>query len=479
MHVDWTAILPHLFLSGGGLLIFCIGAFWKTRPSNLLFLIALLAAVGSGVTDVLCKPIPSAFSGLLDVGNYTRFFIILFSGITAATLLFAYHYAKIRGIGGDEFYGPLLFAALGMTLITGAVHWLILFLGLELLSISLYVLIAINRVDPASGEAGIKYFIMGVVASAFLTFGIAMLYCGTGTMNIGQSLGAGKHGLSTPEILFGLSLIMVGVGFKISMVPFHLWTPDVYQGSPAPVTAFLSTGSKVALFSALLRFSLYASPDVWTIFLPVLWVLATLTMIAGSIAALNQTRLKRLLAYSSITHIGYLLMALVAIKHNSAPAIMFYLTVYTLMDLGAFGILGTLSSGKGELDELEHYKGLGYAYPWRSVFLAIVLFALAGIPPTAGFMGKFILFQAVFGAGFIALGVIGILVAIVSVYFYLKVIVLLYMQSDEEEIVVPEARFHGSLACTIVIILLLWLGMVPSSLLEVITCIASSISALS
>jgi NADH-quinone oxidoreductase subunit N len=479
VQVDWTAVLPHLFLSGGGLFIFCAGAFWRYRPSNLLFLAALAAVVAAGVVAMFCKPVPSAFSGLLDVGGYTRFFILLFSGITAVTLLFAYHYAKHRGITGDEFYGLILFAALGMSLVTSAVHWLIFFLGLELLSISFYVLIAINKNDPASGEAGIKYFIMGAVASAFLTFGIAMLYSVTGTMNIGKSLVAGGHVLSTPGILLGLSLIMVGMGFKISMVPFHLWTPDVYQGAPAPVTAFLSTGSKVALFGALLRFALYASSDVWTTFLPVLWVLATLTMVAGNIAALSQTRLKRLLAYSSVAHMGYLLMALVAIKYNSAPAIMFYLTVYALMDLGAFGILGMLSAEKADLDDLEDYKGLGYAHPWRSAFLAISLFALAGVPPTAGFIGKFVLFQAVFQAGFVVLGVIGIMAVIISIFFYLKVVVLLYMHAGEEEILVPETRFPGRLACAVVIILLLWLGLLPSSLFEVIARIAPSLPVLS
>jgi NADH-quinone oxidoreductase subunit N len=269
-------------------------------------------------------------------------------------------------------------------------------------------------------------------------------------------------------MLLGLSLILVGIGFKISLVPFHLWTPDVYQGAPAPVTAFLSSGSKVALFAALLRFAMYADNELWSYFVPVVWILAVLTMAVGNITALEQPRVKRLLAYSSIAHMGYLLMALAAIKQNSAPAIMFYLTVFAVMDLGAFGVVGTLSSKKSDLDELDDFRAVGYTRPWRSALLATCLFSLAGLPPTAGFIGKFVVFQAVLQANFVVLAIIGIVTVIISIYFYIKVIVSLYMRPGPEKVVARSAVLSERLACAAVLSLLLLLGLVPSPLFGLI-----------
>ncbi len=476
MQVDWIAVLPQLFLTAGGLSIFCVGAFWRRRPSEFLFWMALIAVCMGGMATVLLEPQVHPFSGMLEVSGYGQFFTFLFTVITAITLLFAFPYSRTRGFGGDEFFGLILFAALGMTLVAGAIHWLTFFLGLEILSLSLYVLIAIRKDDPSSNEAGLKYFIMGVVASAFLTFGLAMIYATTGTLSIARSLSVDVEVVNTPGMLLGLSLLLVGIGFKISLVPFHLWTPDVYQGAPAPVTAFLSTGSKVALFAALLRFAFYTTNSVWTYFVPVLWTLAVLTMVVGNITALSQSHVKRLLAYSSIAQMGYLLMALSAIKQNGASSVMFYLTVYALMDLGAFGILGSLSPEKRDLDALDDYRGLGYSHPFRSALLTICLFSLAGFPPTAGFIGKFALFQVTLQAHFIVLAVIGMLTVILSIYVYLKVIVSLYMRPAETEISIPTPAISERLAGGLTLILILWLGLLPSSLFAAITRMTSSLS---
>jgi NADH-quinone oxidoreductase subunit N len=319
-----------------------------------------------------------------------------------------------------------------------------------------------------SNEAGIKYFIMGAVASAFLTFGIALIYAITGKLDIAQSLSGGAPAGSMSLVLLGLCLVLVGIGFKISMVPFHLWTPDVYQGAPAPVTAFLSTGSKVALFAALLRFTSYSSGEIWGYFVPVIWVLSVLTMVAGNLSALAQTRVKRLLAYSSIGQMGYLLMTLVAVKQGGASAIMFYLAVYALMDLGAFGALATLSEEKADLDGLDDFRGLACSHPWRSGILALCLISLAGMPPTAGFIGKFALFQAVLQGGFVILAVIGILTVMISIYFYFKVIVALFMRTGEGGIAVPGVSLSDRFACGLILILILWLGIAPASIFTVI-----------
>jgi NADH-quinone oxidoreductase subunit N len=466
--LDWLSILPHLILAGGGFCIFCIGAFWRPRSAELLFGLALMAVFLAGAETLLLTPQAPHFLGMLEVQGYGRFFTFLIVVITGLTLLFSHQYAKIRNIAGDEFYGLILLAALGMILVAGAVHWLTFFLGLEVLSISLYVLIAIRKADPGSNEAGVKYFIVGAVAGAFLTFGMAIIYAVTGTLNISKSLAVGAPAGSTSLIFLGLSLLLVGIGFKISMVPFHLWTPDVYQGAPAPVTAFLSTGSKVALFAALLRFASYSSNEVWSYFAPVLWILAVLTMGVGSISALAQLQVKRLLAYSSIVQMGYLLMALLAVKQNGAPAIMFYLTAYALMDLGAFGMVAILSAKENDLDALDDYRGLAYAHPWRSAILAVSLLSLAGLPPTAGFIGKFALLWAVLQASYVVIAVIGILTVILSIYFYFKVVVALFMRPAQRTITIPSMALADRFAGGLILILIFLLGLVPAPVFTVI-----------
>jgi NADH-quinone oxidoreductase subunit N len=467
MSSDWISILPQALLAAGGFLIFCAGAFWKKRPGELLFAIALITVIASGAAAILFKPGSGHFLNMLETEGYARFFTFLLILITFLSLLFSSQYGKIRGFANDEFFGLLLYAALGMTLVVGALHWLVFFLGLEILSLALYVLIVIRKGDALSNEAGVKYFMMGAVASAFLTFGIAMIYAASGSLMIARSLAV--QTADAPLLLLGLSLVLIGIGFKISIVPFHLWTPDVYQGAPAPVTAFLATGSKVSLFAALLRFVFYYSQgNLWAHYAVILWMLAILTMVAGNISAIVQTHMKRLLAYSSVAQMGYLVMTLLAVKENGAPAIMFYLVVYALMDLGAFGTLATLSGQGEDLDALDDYRGLAYSHPWRAVLLSTCLGSLAGLPPTAGFIGKFVLFRAVIEGRFVALAVIGICTVILSIYFYFKVIVVMFMHPQEKGISAPQIGLSALLGGVIVLVLILGLGIFPSSLFGMI-----------
>ncbi len=476
MQPNWVDILPLILLAGGGFLVFCLGGFWKNRPQGLLFGIALATAIAAGTAAALLRPEQPQFLKMVETGGYGRFFTFLLTLITTLSLLFSYQYVRLRGIGGDEFYGLVLLSGLGMILVASALHWLVFFLGLETLSLSLYVLIAIRKLQPASNEAGLKYFTMGAVASAFLTFGIAMVYAATGKLDILQSLSTNIQAVSSPAMLLGLSLILIGIGFKVSMVPFHLWTPDVYQGAPAPVTAFLATGSKVALFGALLRFAFYyARNSIWNDYVFVFWILAFLTMAIGNITALAQERVKRLLAYSSIAQMGYLLMTLLAVRETGAFAIMFYLSVYALMDLGAFGTLATLSAEEKDIDALEDFKGLAYVHPWRSALFAVCLVSLAGLPPTAGFIGKFILFRAVLQARFVVLAALGIVTVIVSIYFYFKIIVALFMQPTERKPATPDLDLFARVAGIAILILILWLGLLPASLLSIIMRVVSSL----
>lgn len=477
MPTDWPGLIPVFILAGGGALIFCAGAFWRRLPGGVLFALALISAAAAGAAALWITPAHTSSEGMLDLGGYARFFTCLFMVITILTCLFLRQYARARGFAGDELYGLVLFAALGMVLVAGAVNWVIFFLGFQLISLSLYVLIAVRKGEAASNEAGLKYFIMSAVASGFLTFGIAVLYAMSGTLQVVGSLAVLANPEDLPVVLLALALILVGIGFKTSLVPFHLWTPDVYQGAPAPVTAFLSTGSKVALFAALLRFSLLAADPVWVYCLPALWVLAALTMTVGNVTALYQTRIKRLLAYSSIGQMGYLFMTLLAVKQGGLPALMFYLAVYAVMDLGAFGLIGSFSpaQAQSDLDELEDYQGLGYSQPWRAGILAVCLISLAGLPPTAGFMGKFALFRAVLHSDYVVLAGIGILTAIISLYYYFKVTVSLYMQPARTETAIPRSDLAVGLAGAAILVLILWLGLVPSALFDLVDRLAAAL----
>lgn len=473
MHSQWAIALPHLFPAMGGFLVFCLGAFWRKRPPNTLFIIALASALGSGAATGFMTPPEAAYGGMVDAGGYARFFHILFSLITVLTLLFSFQYSKSRGFSGDEFYGCILFAALGMMLVSAALHWVIFFLGLELLSIALYILIGVHKAHAPSNEAALKYFVMGSVASAFLTFGIAVIYAVTGKMDIALSLSTFVVAVNRTGLMMGMSFILVGMGFKLSLAPFHLWTPDVYQGAPAPVTAFLATGSKVALLAALLRFSIHTTELTWITMTPVLWTLAAFSMVLGNITALSQSHLKRLLAYSSVAQMGYVIMALLNVKNGGASAVMFYTAAYALMDLGAFGAVGLLSDEEVDRDMIDDYKGLGYSRPWISALLTVCLLSLAGLPPTAGFMGKFAVFETILKTDSVILSRTGIAVAILSIYFYLKVVATLYMRPAEPEgsICAPETGLCGNLACGALLVLILWLGIIPSSLFNLISSI--------
>lgn len=469
MDSNGMVILPEIILAFGGLLIFCTGAFGRRGTGRRLFLPALIF-LGATIPASLYIPDANPFlSRMLDSNGYTRIFMVLIASVAFLCVLFSSRYAKNRGFNNDAYYGVLLFAALGMDLAARAAHWLIFFLGLELLSISLYILIAIRRDDPYNGEAGIKYLITGAVAGAFLVFGIGFWYAGTGSLSLVIDLASDAGSVDISLMMAALTLILVGIGFKISMVPFHLWTPDVYQGSPAPVTAFLATGSKVAVFAFLIRLCIDLQPPLWEAFKPILWIAAFLTLIAGTVTALSQSRLKRLLAYSSVAQMGFLIMTLLAVKMDGGPfALAFYLVVYAAMDLGAFGIIASLSDGKEDRDTLEAYEGLGYTRPWCSAVLTLCLLSLAGLPPTAGFVGKVLIFKAVLQAGEVSLALIAILMTILSIYLYMKVVVVLYMKPATATTPATTVSVYEQAGGGLIFLFLLWAGIAPSPLLSLI-----------
>lgn len=465
-------ILFHLILAGGGILIFGAGALGKNRSKSLLFFMAAGTVIAATIAELFINKDSAHFLMMFDLGDYARFFNLLFAFLTFLSLLFTHRYEGLRK-AGDEFYGLMIFALLGMSLVAGAVNWIIFFLGFEILSLSFYVLIAIRRSDPSGNEAGLKYIIMGMVAGGFLAFGIAMIYASTGSLDVTVSLAGLEKSLDSPAMLLALGLIFAAVGFKVSMVPFHLWTPDVYQGAPTPVTALLTTGSKIAVFAGFLRIMMHASDWLWAFSLPILWAMAAATMLAGSITALSQTRLKRLLAYSSIAQMGYVTMGMLAMKNDGGKAVIFYLVVYAVMDMGAFGAIATLCTKTGKtLDDLNDFRGFGYSHPWQAALLTLCILSLAGLPPTAGFIGKFFVFRAVLEAQYLALAGIGIAAAFLSVFVYLKVIIALFMKPAEKIIVISGFGTAAKIAFAVIFFGLLLLGIYPSPILTLIETIS-------
>ncbi len=472
MNIDLMDIIPLLLLALGGVCVFCLGAFGNAR-SGILWGVTLAVALGAGVAELW-----TANSGRLGgnpAGPYSTFFTLLLIAVTTISLLFLYRYGRQRNFAGDELYGMMLFAALGAILTATTDSWLVFFLGFELLSLSLYVLIGVHRVEPAANEAGLKYFVMGSVAGAFIAFGLAVLYGATGTLSMSAGFARLSRHNDTVLVLVSYGFLLTGLGFKLSIVPFHLWAADVYQGAPAPITAFLSTASKVAVFAALTRIFLITPEPVREILVPIFWVLSALTMTVGNIAALRQKSLKRRLAYSSVAQMGYLLMALMAVRQEGLRAVLFYLAVYAVMDLGAFGVLGSFSDEGGDRDSIEDYRGLGYLRPYRSGIMTLCLLSLAGLPPTAGFIGKFLVFSSAFAAGYIVLSVIGICTVVIGLFYYMDVTVQLYMKPQKVSAPVAASGFPDWAAWTLVAVSVLFLGIVPSPLLSGINGIVSAV----
>ena len=478
-----TQLLPYLVLAGGGLLVMLVDAFVKSLRKDHLSMLTLLVllgtAVAQGVTTGRAGPL---MNGMLASDLYTHFFNLLFVAIAMLTVVFATSIYDRDGRFRAEFYPLVLFATLGMMLLAAATDLMSLFLALETMSLSVYVLVAGNRGSLRSSEAGFKYLIMGAFASAVLLMGCALLYGqagGTSYATIGGALASGETGLLLP---LACGLILVAFGFKIAMVPFHMWTPDVYEGAPVYMTGFMATGVKAAALAALLRFVWLLLPSLSVVWFPLLSVLAVLTMTVGNVVALSQDGIKRMLAYSSIAHAGYLLLGVLALLNTgrsaeiatrteevagaAGGAVLFYLVVYALMNLGAFGVVTHLSRNRAsEADAISGYAGLSRRRPLAAASLAVFLFSLAGIPPAAGFAGKFYLFDAVVKAGLVPLAVWGVINSLLSVYYYLRVIVVMYFKPAEGDLH-EGASWEAAFTAGVLALLVLLIGVLPGALFE-------------
>lgn len=461
---DLWAVMPLLILMAGALVVLILGAALPGRHGTAVGLVTLAAAAA---WPLMTPPAPFAPTLGVACTPFARFFTVLFTLTAAATLLFSHDYNCRREIRGEEYPATVLFAAFGMVTLSMAADLLILFLGLEALTFAFYILVAIDRNSSASAESGLKYLLFGAVAAAFIAFGIALIYAGVGTLGIAPAMRAALGEGANPLAMAGWGLLLLGIAFKVSLVPGHLWTPDVYEGAPAPVVAFLSTGSKGAAFAAFLL--LLMGQDMKYLHDP-LWAMALLSMVVGNLAALLQTNLKRMLAYSSIAQMGYVALALLTGTTGGNEAVVFYLVAYSAMNLAAFGAVAALG-GSGKL---EDYRGIGYVRPFAGGVLALAMLALAGIPPTAGFIGKFFIFAAALRGGETGLAVAGIVTAAVSAYYYLRVVVNLYMHRPMEGAApgTESAAEKVALAGTAAAILLL--GIYPAPVLKLISIVIAT-----
>jgi len=432
---SFLALLPLLIIFSASLLVLILEVFVKKENKNYLAYISLLSLAACGFICVMFwNKAYSYFSGNLLLDNLSLFLIFLLALATGFVILLSMKYISLQDTNYGEFYALLLLAFSGVIIMVSSSDILVIFLGLEVLSISSYALAALRRKDEKSSEAAIKYFLLGSFATAFLIYGLALLWGSTLSTNISSIIQYFESEASLSLMaLIGLGLVTIGFGFKIALVPFHMWTPDVYQGAPTPVTAFFSVIPKAAGFTILLRiFYPYwkVALDSQAIFW-LLWILSVLTMVVGNLLALRQTNLKRILAYSSIAHAGYLLVAILA---QDASSLVFYLTVYLFMNIGAFAAVIALSKKDKEYLELEDYAGIGFKYPWIGATFSIFLLSLAGLPPTGGFLAKFFVFSAAVKQDLVPLVIIGVLASLISVFYYLRIIVYMYMREPSREV---------------------------------------------
>ena len=439
--IDIYAILPVMIVVGWALLLLVVDL-WI--PKNRKGVTALLAVVGMAIA--LGFVLAASGSTILGWNNmvvldgFSSFLQVIFlvSGMAAVAL--AYDYIQRMQINHGEFYVLMMFSMAGMMLMSQAYNLLMVFVALELLSIPLYVLAGFARTKLESEEASLKYFLLGAFASGFVLYGTALVFGATSHLDFVGIAAVVKAGsANTVLFLIGSALLLVGFGFKVAAVPFQMWTPDVYQGAPTPITAFMSVAVKAAGFAALMRVFLVLFPGFAAQLTPILWVMAALTMIVGNIVALAQNNIKRMLAYSAIAHAGYLLMAFVAfgngeVVRNSVASMLFYLVAYGLTSIGAWGLVVLIEHEYGKGLMLDDLAGIGKKYPWLGVAMLIFMLSFAGVPLTMGFWGKFYLFRTAVQAGFVGLAIIGLLTSVASAYYYLRVVVYMFMKPGEPKL---------------------------------------------
>jgi NADH-quinone oxidoreductase subunit N len=414
---------------------------------------------------------------MVRVDGFGLFFSFILVLVGLLTVLYSMAFLEHEEADHGEFYALVLLCLAGMMLMLHTTHLMMVLIGLEVFSLALYVLCGLTRMRLRSVESALKYFLLGAFSSGFIVYGMALLYGATGSLDMGR-IGAEAAAGPGRMLWIGMGLVLIGLSFKIAIVPFHQWVPDVYQGAPTNVTGFMAAATKTAAFAVLLRFLFGAFGQFTAVWEPLVTWLAILTMTVGNLVALTQTNLKRMLAFSSIAHAGYLLIAVVCRPDDGVRAILFYLTAYALMTVGAFAVLAAAGRGSAEVErgyEFSDWARLGWERPVLGLALSFFLFSLAGMPPTAGFLGKYVIFQAAIDAKQYLLAIVGALNAVVGAYYYIRVIVVMYMRESETD-ELPDPLTPATAAVVAVSALgVLYLGIAPGRLLELVRGLASSL----
>ena len=465
---DIVPLAPFIIIAASPVIIMLVLSF--RRSCRLAYLLSLCGIIASLIALFVISPlVPRRITPLLFVDGYALFYmgLILAAGFVVAVLSFDYF--KDRKGNAEEYYILLLLAILGSSVLVASGHFASFFIGLEILSVSLYALIGYIR-NEMGIEAGVKYLVLAAASAAFLLFGIALLYGETGTMEfsvMGPRLISG--GVNSLVVVTGLAMVVVGIGFKLAVAPFHMWTPDVYEGAPAPVTAFVATVSKGAMFALLLRFFVRVDIHAQSALFAAFAVIAIISMFAGNLLALMQDNVKRILAYSSIAHLGYLLVAFLSGGTMRVIAVTFYLVAYFITTLGAFGVVTVLSDKERDADAMDDYRGLVKRRPWLTGIFSAMLFSLAGIPLTAGFIGKFYIIAAGAGSALWLLVIALVINSAIGLFYYLRIVVAMYSYPSAEVAAVPPLSFRGGLMLVLLTVLLIWLGVYPGPLLRTIS----------
>jgi len=432
---------------------------WFSLAGIVIAAFATFRLMGAGVSG-------SFFSGTFNLDPFSIFFKFVFFIACGLGILVSINYLKSQNIHRGEYYSLMLFATSGMMLMASAADLITLYLGLELMAMSIYILAGFMRHDNRSNEAAIKYLLLGAFSSGIMLYGMSLLYGITGTTNLSEILAFLRTAdLNNPVIYLAMIMLVVSFGFKVAAVPFHMWVPDVYEGAPTPVTAFMSAGPKVAGFAVLLRVFLYSLEPLHAHSTAIISGLALLTMAVGNIMALSQTNIKRMLAYSSIAHAGYALVGLAAGGPEGAASVMLYVCIYALMNMGAFGVVIMLRKAGERGEEIADFAGLGKTNKTAAFLMLIFMFSLTGIPPTAGFIGKFYIFKSAVQSGLVWLAVAGVIFSSISAYFYLRVIMVMYMKEPKESIELTTSP-SLALALAISVTAVIYIGVLPSELLD-------------
>src|SRR5688572_14809764 len=466
---DYAAIIPLLIVALAGAAAMLAEAFRQPGERMPIAGLGLIGLAGAAVASVFLWGTDRSSFGVIRADNFSLFINITLCIIGVLTMLFSNDVVEREQLPAGEYYALTLFAICGMMMMAAAVDLLVVFVALEILSLAVYVLTGLRRASVTGAEAAFKYFLLGSFSSAFFLYGIAFLYAVAGSTRLEQiSVALSAQGASPPPTLaiLGVGLLAVGFAFKFSAVPFHMWTPDAYEGAPTIVTAFMSTGVKAAAFAGFARVFLSAFEPMQPQWMPVLSAVAVATMVVGSVMGVLQNNVKRMLAYSSIGHAGYLLLGIIAANSAGKSAVLFYLLTYAVANLGALGIVALLGTAEHQHDQFRDFGGLWKTRPALAGLMTVFLLSLGGFPPTAGFIGKWYIFSAAVQEGHYWLAIIGVLSSVVSVFFYLRIVVMMYMTDEPAAPARPSISVPAMAALAFILLATFYLGVLPNRVLE-------------